>query len=259
MSSIIKANSVVLENVTGVWIIRKKTNPDGTSTDVMQTSKEIVSDTDIEKEAILKKAYEESRIIIQQANDQKRNMMVEMQMAIEEKEKEGFEKGHQDGYKQGYDKGETEGKKLGEEYVKKQSEDLLSDLCNKIYAVDEIKDDILKKFEDNIMSLAVEIAEKIILTKVDYDEEIIKKIVKNSIKDYKNVEWIKLYLSGDDYVTISTDKEIINKLSQVSEHVKLEVLTEGKSGDLIVETPESLVDSGVKSQLDNVKSMILGG
>lgn len=78
----------------------------------------------------------------------------------------------------------------------------------------------------------------------------------NAIKDYRNVEWLKIYLSSNDYVTISTDKDIMQKLSQISEHVALEVISDAEDGELIIETSENLIDLGVNTQLSNLKSMI---
>lgn len=255
MSKIIKSSYVIIQNPQNVKDSAKFVKPVDS---YMDSRKSIVDEAYIEKEKILNEALEEAKAIINSANEYKSNILTSVTKEMEEQRKKGFDIGHNEGYKKGKQLGFDEGKTLAEKEINEKNEGLVAELCKQIYTVEESKDEIIKKYEKDLFKLSIDIAEKIIRTKINQNDDIIKDIVNNAIKDYRNVEWVKIYLSSNDYVTISTDQSIMQKLSQISERVNLEVLTDASDGELIIETPENLIDSGVNTQLSNLKGMILG-
>ncbi len=253
MSKIIKSSYVIIQNPNNTQDSSKYVNPIGGN---LNNTDYIVGEAYTEKEKILKEALEESKQIINSANEYKSNMLLTVSQEMEEHRKKGFDSGHNEGYEKGKHLGFEEGKELAEKEIHKKNENLIAELCKQIYTVEESKDELIKKYEKDLIKLSVDIAEKIIRTKISQNDEIIKGILANAIKDYRNVEWLKIYLSSNDYVTISTDKNIMQKLSQISEHVALEVISDAEDGELIIETSENLIDLGVNTQLSNLKSMI---
>ncbi len=255
MSKIIKSSYVIIQNPKNTNDSAKFIKP---IDEYMDNTKSVVDEAYIEKEKILNEALEEAKAIINSANEYKSNILSTVTKEMEEQKKKGFDVGHNEGYEKGKQLGIDEGKTLAEEEINKKNEGLVAELCKQIYTVEESKDEIIKKYEKDLVKLSIDIAEKIIRTKIKENDDIIKNIINNAIKDYRNVEWIKVYLSSNDYITISTDQNIMQKLSQISERVILEVLTDASDGELIIETPENLIDSGVNTQLSNLKGMVIG-
>lgn len=255
MSKIIKSSYVIIQNPKNTNDSAKFIKP---IDEYMDNTKSVVDEAYIEKEKILNEALEEAKAIINSANEYKSNILSTVTKEMEEQKKKGFDVGHNEGYEKGKQLGIDEGKTLAEKEVNKKNEGLVAELCKQIYTVEESKDEIIKKYEKDLVKLSIDIAEKIIRTKIKENDDIIKNIINNAIKDYRNVEWIKVYLSSNDYITISTDQNIMQKLSQISERVILEVLTDASDGELIIETPENLIDSGVNTQLSNLKGMVIG-
>lgn len=255
MSKIIKSNYVIIQNPHNTKESAKFVKP---IEEYVDSKKSITDEAYIEKEKILNEALEEAKVIINSANEYKSSVLSTVAAEMKEQRKKGFDIGHSEGYEKGKKLGFDEGKAVAEEEVNKKNEGLVAELCKQIYTVEESKDELLKKYEKDLIKLSIDIAEKIIRTKINQNDEIIKNIVNNAIKDYRNVEWVKIYLSSNDYITISTDQSIMQKLSQISERVILEVLTDASDGELIIETPENLIDSGVNTQLSNLRSMVTG-
>lgn len=56
---------------------------------------------------------------------------------------------------------------------------------------------------------------------------------------------------------MQADKELINELYKISNDVKFEVSEELEEGSAIVETPESVVDASINTQLKNLKELVL--
>lgn len=255
MSKIIKSSYVIIQNPKNTNDSAKFIKP---IDEYMDNTKSVVDEAYIEKEKILNEALEEAKAIINSANEYKSNILSTVTKEMEEQKKKGFDVGHNEGYEKGKQLGIDEGKSLAEKEVNKKNEGLVAELCKQIYTVEESKDEIIKKYEKDLVKLSIDIAEKIIRTKIKENDDIIKNIINNATKDYRNVEWIKVYLSSNDYITISTDQNIMQKLSQISERVILEVLTDASDGEIIIETPENLIDSGVNTQLSNLKGMVIG-
>jgi len=253
LSKIIKSDYVIIQEPKSIYNSLEHPKSTGKHIDV-RNSLSMVSDS--EREKIIADAINESKEIIEAADNYKINMLATVDKEIEEHRKRGYEVGYTQAYEKGKSLGYEEGKIIAQKEIDKKNEDLIAELCKQIYMVEDSKDEIIKRYEKDLVKLATEIAEKIIRVKISQNDEIIKDILNNAVKDYRNVEWLKIYLSKNDYITISTDKNIMERLSQISEHVALEAMADGEDGELIIESPENLIDLGVDTQLSNLRNAI---
>lgn len=246
MSSVIKSEYVILDE--------KQFSLD--SKDNCEISNDVVK----QSETIIKKAYVDSRDIIQQAKDDSIQIRRELYEEIGKEREEVFAKAVEEGKLEGIEQGILQGEKQGYEIVKeelnKKNEDLVSELCSQIYLVEESKEEILRDFKQNLIDLSITIAEKILKTKLDTDDTVIRNILFNTIDEYRNVEWIKIHISECDYAILSTDKELIDKLSSISHDVSFEVVSESEKGNLLIETPDKVLDCSTTTQLNNVKDIL---
>lgn len=213
-----------------------------------------------QSEAILNKACIDSNNIIQQAKDDAIKIRRELYEEIDKQREEVFLRAVEEGKLEGIEQGRIQGERIGYEDIteelNKKNEDLVSELCSQIYLVEESKDEILKNFKQDLIDLSITIAEKIIKSKLDTEDTVIRNILFNAIDEYRNVDWIKIHISECDYAILSSDKELINKLSSISHNVSFEVVNENEKGNLLIETPDKVLDFSTTTQLSNIKDIL---
>lgn len=251
LSSIIKAEYVVFDDR-----VQKVKNIDEHNEAIpLSTQKEDLYEIYNQREIILKEANDEALKII---NTAKRNAQTE----IAECKKRGYEEGYNAGIEVGRNKGYTEGYETGKvkvaEDLNKQNESKLTEIIEMLLEIENKKDEIIFNYENDLTVLALDIAEKIIKQKINEKDNVVSSIIKNTIKAYRNVEWVKVYISSkDDVIAIKADKNLINDLNKISNDVVIEVSEELDKGSAIIETPDGIVDSSVTTQLQNLKEMVL--
>lgn len=221
---------------------------------------------DYPKEEDLYQIYEQKQTIITEAKNEA-SLIIEtakknVENEIDELKKKAYEEGRLTGLKmgrnEGYDLGYEEGLKKIEKELNDKNDLLLDEIKNIIITMEDQKDIIISKFERDIARVSIDIAEKIIKQKVNSDDNLITKIIGDVIKDYKNVEWIKIYISEQDsYKMIEADRTLINELHNISDNVKIEPMNDLEKGNCIIETPDAIVDAGLKTQLNNLKEIVM--
>ncbi|MDW5298749.1 MAG: FliH/SctL family protein [Sedimentibacter sp.] len=251
MSNIIKAEYVIFDDKK-INRIKKEEFAEQKS---ITTPREDLYEIYNQREIILKEANEEALKII---NAAKRNVQTE----IAELKKRGFEEGYNAGMEIGKNKGYEEGYELGKlkitEKLNKQNKTKEKEITNMLEEIENKKENIISTYERGLSKLAIDIAEKIIRQKIELQGNIVTRIIESVIKDYRNEEWVKVYISSkDDAKSIRADKDLIQSLSKISNDVKIEVSEELEEGSAIVETPEGIVDASIITQLNNLKEMVL--
>lgn len=249
MSKIIKSQCVVFS----------ETNSN--SIEAARLSQEINAELNelyIRKDQIIKDAVLQSDMIKESAQKYRRAMISNMESEVESMKRKAYEEGYQNGFGEAQDKGYAEGFHNGSIEAKEKNTELLNELSNLINSIELEKQKIIEKYEDDLTSLAVNIAEKIIKQKIDIDDSVYSTIIKDCIQNYENMEYIRIYLSDEDSVnTVMADKSLIDNLSKITQNIKVEVCHNSKENGIIIETPENIVDIGVETQLDSLKKIIL--
>lgn len=252
----------------------------------------VLKEADDKKEAIMREADEQSRSLLQEAADKKEAMLreaaeqreamlneakeeasriietakVNAQAEIEECRKraneEGYAQGHASGMKAGKDKGYSEGYETGRqdatEELRRQNSSKIEEMVQMMKAIEDEKDGIIERYKEGLTKLSVDIAEKIVRHKLQMTPDVISKIIEGVVKDYKNVEWIRVYISDEDDVKfVKSDKELNNLLGNISKDVKIEASDKLAKGSVKVETPDGIVDAGIGTQFNNLKEMVL--
>lgn len=251
LSNIIKAEYVIVDNKkrkTRNIIEQPVINP-------ISTPREDLYEIYNQREIILKEANDEALKIV---NTAKRNA----QNDIAECKKKGYEEGYTAGMEVGKNKGYTEGYEIGRvkasEEIQNQVDSKLAELIEMLSKVEYEKEEMISKYEEGLTKLALDISEKIIKQKINNDSNVVASIVKSAIKDFRNVEWIKIYISAkDDVIKIQADKDLINELNKISSDVKFEILEDLNEGSAIIETSEEIIDTSIETQLKNLKEMVL--
>ena len=243
LSSIIKAENVVFHNKIEVKKHDKQSN-------VISTPKVDLYDIYNEREIILEEARKEAMKIIVEA---KKKAQIELDVCREM----GFQEGYNEGKSIGYGEGYENGKSVAINMINEQNRNKAREIADMIEKIEEEKQKILSEHEAGLTELSIEIAERIVKEKI-HSDRVVSNIIKDVIKDYRNTEWIKIYISSDDdLITLQADVNLINELNKISKDVKIEVLEELDAGSVIVETPDGIIDASVDTQLKNLKEMVL--
>lgn len=208
-----------------------------------------------QREIILKEAEEEALKIINTARKKAQTEIAECKKKASE---DGYNTGLEIGKKKGYTEGYNAGQAKVSEILLEQNKEKTKEISDMIEKIELEKSVIISKYENELTNLSIEIAEKILRNEIDTKDNLVSNIIKNTIKDYRNVEWIKIYISSkDDAVAIQADKELTNELKKISNDVKIEVLDELKRGSTIIESEEGIVEASIDTQFKNFKEMVL--
>lgn len=246
LSNIIKAEYVFYESINPIEKIVSAQ---------MSSSKEELYEIYNQREAMIKEAATEAFKIV---NTAKRNAHLEVAEIKKRGYEDGYNAGNEIGKNKGFDEGYQRGLNTIREELFKDNEIRLNEINSMLEIIENQKQVIISKYENEITKLSLDIAEKIMKQKIELKDGSLARIVESVIQEYKNVEWVKIYISGKDEVKmIEADKLLIEELRKISNDIKIEVKKDLTQGSCIIETPDSIIDAGIDTQLNNLKEILL--
>lgn len=201
-----------------------------------------------EAKAEAEKLIQDTNNKIQQENEQLAKQREEEKKAFDEQMAQEAEKIRAESYQTGYDDGYKQG------YVV-----ITNELEEKVHAVDDfakaqfdLKGNIIKSSELDIINLVLEIAKKVCTESIKFNPEIIKVLTENAIKELKDKEEI----------TIIVNPKLLDILNSISDRLKedipqlqnIKIIEDNavSADGVIVESVLTRVDSRVKSQISEI-------
>lgn len=171
-------------------------------------------------------------------------------------EAEGLEKGEQQGLLDGEQKGFEKGFKNGEENATRETREkaveILNSLEESLNAADQTLDVLVEKYEVGIISLIQQIAEKVVMARLEIDDELVKQMILDAFKTLVQPEEVVLTVSSDDYEFIEMVKdeffEQIDSLTNISVRSDSSI----KRGGCKIETVTASVSADAQSRLDAI-------
>lgn len=166
---------------------------------------------------------------------------------------EGFEKGEPEGFAKGesdgFEKGFLEGRTKGESQIQKESSDILDPLKDALETADHLLEDLVEKYEAQILSLVFKISEKVVMASLETDDEIVRHTILDALTSLVAPEEIILNVASEDYEYIEMVKddffEAVGSLKQVA--VKSDPLI--KRGGCKIETATASITTDPESKL----------
>lgn len=193
--------------------------------------KEIQEKAEAEAEEILAEARKQAEVLKQHAQD------------------EGFK----EGYDEGYAKSITEVKEVAE----MQSRQYLEEIRDMVEQVTEEKEEILQKYKRDLRNIAIAIGEKVIQVSLKSSGDVIEKMILSATEKLKTREWAKIYISKSDAdIMLRGDRDLVQALSRLSDHVKVVVMENEKPGTCIIELPDEIIDASASTQMENIKEIL---
>lgn len=152
-----------------------------------------------------------------------------------------------------YRKGFTE----GIEFQKKEISPVLDAIAAMTEAMPLIRKDIAAKTEEQIVKLALAIAEKIINQEVATRKEVILGVLKGVLKNISETEGMKIRINPQDFRHImEVRKDFLQSIDGVRNVVFEEDLSI-KRGGAVVETMFGEVDARLESQIKEIRTAML--
>lgn len=207
-----------------------------------------------EKEDLIKK-IEEKRIELEElekdieerieyGNEQAKQILEDAKEKVEYELMVSQNRGYQDGYQSGIE----EGKKDAIDNFKAEFEKL-GELHNDLI---DLKYETYKKNENNIVELAMTIAEKIIKRDLKGDKDLVRRNLEEALKKVPISKKLVIIVNWEDLEYIKSIKDDL--LSEIHGVERIEII-EDKSlerGGCILETSIGTIDASISSQLDTI-------
>ncbi len=210
------------------------------------SSRESHSEGALEKEQALKEAEREASAIVEEAKNQANDILQSAEEQLKAKLDEGYQIGQQQGYHDGIEKAKLEALVRYEEIKKALSE------------THEMRKTILVNLEEDLIRLAISIAEKIIVKQLSVAPETILDIVKEACCQFRQAEQITIFVNPEDGYLLRQRKTELQEV--LGEYCRVYIIDEGglSQGSCMLETENGLIDARLTTQLKNMGIAILG-
>ncbi|KNZ41758.1 FliH/SctL family protein [Acetobacterium bakii] len=163
------------------------------------------------------------------------------------------EKGYQQGLSQGYEVGLAQGMIEGTKNALVQAEAGLRELQELVDCINMERETARENREKEMISIAFEIARKIMKQQAVLDDNAIPKMLEEIV--HEDEEGLKIYLSEyQKTLGIHIDKEIAEKIKKLSSKSKVIIIKDDDK--IMVETKNGVVDMSLPMQLEQLAKAI---
>lgn len=197
------------------------------------------------KESILRQAIKKSHHIENEAN-KRADSLIDRAM---KNSREIMENAEKQGYEEGYLRGLVEGASASE----KAAEDGLQEIFELVDFLKSERKAAIIKHEQDIITIAFELAKKIMKQHVQIEENAIQKMLEEIILESEGS--LKIFVSEyQKTLDIHIEKSIVKKMRNITKDAKLVLI---KEEDVIMgETESGIMDMSVPVQLEQLKKAV---
>ena len=211
----------------------------------------------IDPEELLKRYEEIGKRIIQDAENEKKALLLRVQMESSNAERDAYEKGYEQGMKNGYDDGYKKAYDETIENAQKQAADIVEKAENLLRSAQSDYADYLERKRTEVIKLALNIAESI--TRKALSES-------NSLNDI--IEDAFRISKGEESIILRANSIHIEELKKNCERWKLSYAIKNEifviaddslePGNAILEKPSGIVKVGVDIGMKQIEKAIFG-
>jgi len=182
---------------------------------------------------IIARAQDNAEKIIREAHEQ---ALAAAENLARRAEEEGYHKGYARGYQEGLDRAAADGRAIREE-----ARDVLRQAR-------EIWQKTLEAMESEIVSLAREIAEKILAAQLTLDPPVVMAIVREALELVRNKEQVVLYVNPEEVELVRQNNEEL--LQVLSPEATLHIIGDAgiERGGCRVETEDRKIEATLKER-----------
>lgn len=201
---------------------------------------------------------------IKRLEEQADKLLEEAQEVAEQLKAEAKDAGYKEGYAKGYDEGSDKGFEEalleGGRQVRRESKALLDDLKAMLEHVEERKEDIINKYQEDLKEIAISVAEKVVHVSLKSSGDIIKRMILSATEGMQSKDWAKIYISKiDSQLMVQGDTNLLEEISYLSDHIKIIVMEGEVAGTCIIELPDKVLDASANTQIANIREILSSG
>lgn len=201
---------------------------------------------------IIQSANEEANRLVQKAVEEKTSIMEQIshEKSLWEQEREEiYELARQEGY--------AEGIELGRQESLRQYESIISESQRIVDLAKFEYDEKIQMSENEILSLAIKVAEKVLNSTLVNEPENFLPIVKKALLEVKDYENIKIHVHPAYYEFVISQKNEIQALVTNSTDINIYANAELNETDCFIESAYGRIDISIDTQLDQLKKQLI--
>ncbi|SHF51532.1 flagellar assembly protein FliH [Ornithinibacillus halophilus] len=223
--------------------IKNDTDIQSTNLDLEQEEQRIRNQLVKAKEELVK-LKEEKETVLQETTDE----VEKLKLAWEEEKVHLQETVKQEAYQEGLKLGKEEGLHQYTEHIEKVNA-LVETARNEYH-------NLLDNSDQDIIDLAIHIAEKILYQKLDEKPENFFPLVHKAIEDIKDHSVISIHLNPENYELVIKQKEELMQI--IGDKVDLSIYISEKAtiGSCIIEYPYGKIDASIDTQLNEIRQVL---
>jgi flagellar assembly protein FliH len=192
----------------------------------------ILEEADQEAEGITKRAQKDTERIVSDAYDQAKGIL---------------ENARKEGYEEGYQKGISDAEATAEQIV--------NEALGLRDAWHHEREKLLKDAEAEMVTLVLEIAEKVLNQKLESDKHLIDGLVKSAVMKMTQVTHFTLRVAVEDFNHAISIKPMILAMTEKIEDIEIRQDASLKQGACIVDSESGSIDSGLWTQYEQIKNV----
>lgn len=181
---------------------------------------------------------------------------------------EGLEKGREQGFKQGetegfakgeaegLEKGLEEGRETGKQEIVQEMAQVLDPFRQALATADQMLDNMLARYETQLVALVCQIAEKVVMAKLDSDDAVIKHTILDALSQLASPEEITLSVAEEDYEYVEMIKETFFESVRSLTHITVNTDAMISKGGCRIESAGATITTDPESKLKAVYEAI---
>ena len=205
---------------------------------------------DIEKH--LNKMEFQHRQIIEEMEIKKNKILEDAKNLSEQIEKEAYEKGYSEGQANGYEDGYKEAFDSNIDEARFKGEAIIQEAQETLMQANLLRANYIKENKQNIIDLAISIAEQVLRDKFE-DTSSINALVEKAILDYGSKKSIVVKVNPFYKEELEIKSKEWKELHNIQDDIFILGYDAIEKGDVIIETEKGSVSSGMNTVLDILK------
>jgi len=200
----------------------------------------------VDNDPLVKAAAARANEIVEEAQMQAQDILQQAEVKAREKMEEGYNLGFKQGYQEGLSKSEA--------YMNTKYEHVKQVLSQ----VKEIHDKACRETEEDLVRLAVAIAEKLVIRQLELSPETVVDMVREASQQFQQADQITVLIHPEDAEILKQRK--LHLTDHLGEYTRLYIIGDGNmpKGTFKLESENGFIEIALKDQIEKLGMLILG-
>ncbi|MBZ4686937.1 MAG: flagellar assembly protein FliH [Clostridia bacterium] len=203
-------------------------------------TRNVVLEENVEDHTLIKKAKHEADEILKKARLEADKLLEKTQSTISSLEQKAYEEGYEKGYQDGW------------QSVKKEAEKIYESASEVLRQAEEIKKKIYSETEEELIDLAIDMAEKLVCRQLDLVPETIVDIARAACQQKRESQKFVIYVNPSHLEILRTRKQDI--ISELDSPANIQIIADSnlEPAGCRVETEQGYIDGTLQTMLEKL-------